>query len=70
MTSATYYYISFVHAANASSDDSLFIYIPASIAPDLSIAVIFVRASFDFISLYLFVLNFAMKLKDANYKSH
>ena len=25
---------------------------------------------FDFISFYLFVLTFAMKLKDSNYKSH
>ena len=30
----------------------------------------FAHALFDFISLYLFALTFAMKLKDANYKSH
>ena len=30
----------------------------------------FEHALFDFILLYLFVLTFAMKLKDVNYKSH
>ena len=30
----------------------------------------FAYVSSDFISLYLFVLTFAMKLKSANYKSH
>ena len=30
----------------------------------------FAYVPFNFISLYLFVLTFAMKLKDANYKSH
>ena len=30
----------------------------------------FARVLFDLISLYLFVLTFTMKLKDANYKSH
>ena len=28
------------------------------------------HAPFDFISFYLFMLTFAMKLKDTNYKSH
>ena len=30
----------------------------------------FAHVPFNFISLYLFVLTFAMKLKNANYKSH
>ena len=30
----------------------------------------FAHVPFNFISLYLFVLTFAKKLKDANYKSH
>ena len=33
-------------------------------------AVRFAHVPFDFISFYLFVLTFVMKLKDANYKSH
>ena len=30
----------------------------------------FEHAPFNFVSVYLFVLTFAMKLKDVNYKSH
>ena len=33
-------------------------------------AVRYAHFSFDFISVYLFVFTFAMKLKDLNYKSH
>ena len=33
-------------------------------------AVRYAHFPFDFISVYLFVLTFAMKLKDLNYKSH
>ena len=32
--------------------------------------MIFVHVRLNFISIYLFVLTLAMKLKDANYKSH